>query len=81
MYSKNQIKEALNNDFIQVKVTTNKGLEFINNLCVGYNQPTFRDMGEMYFFRNDFGKQGLGLNGSFDKKEGLTVILDKDIEL
>lgn len=79
MYSKNQIKEALDNNFIQVKVTTNKGLEFINSVVGSYNQAPFRDYGVMYFFRQDFGEEGFGLNGNSDKKEGLTVIEDKKI--
>lgn len=81
MYSKNQIKNALENKFIQVKVTTNKGLDFINSIVKDYNQKPFRDNGQMYFFGQSFEADDFGLNGSFSKIKELTVILDKDIKL
>jgi len=78
MFTKEQIELGLKNKFIQVEITTIKGLNFINKLNLGLELK--KDWGIMYVFGQDF-KNGFGLNASYTEKENLTLITDTEIIL
>ena len=74
-YSDEQIEEGLRNFFIQVEVKTQKGADLIYRISLKLNkEKPYRVKNVTFVYGYIFEGNKFGLNGSYSKKDNLTVI-------
>jgi hypothetical protein len=74
-YSDEQIEEGLRNFFIQVEVKTQKGADLIYRISLKLNkEKPYKVKNVTFVYGYIFEGNKFGLNGSYSKKENITVI-------